>query len=48
MVYVALAANAAIAVIKFIAGTSSGSSALFSEGLHSLVDTGDGLFDRAR
>jgi len=39
----AIAANVAIAITKFIAATLSGSSALFSEGLHSMVDTGDGL-----
>jgi cation diffusion facilitator family transporter len=43
VVYAAIAANVAIAITKFIAATLSGSSALFSEGLHSMVDTGDGL-----
>jgi cation diffusion facilitator family transporter len=43
IVYAAIAANVAIAITKFIAATLSGSSALFSEGLHSMVDTGDGL-----
>jgi cation diffusion facilitator family transporter len=42
-VYAAIGANAAIAVTKFIAAAVGGSSALFSEGLHSIVDTGDGL-----
>lgn len=42
-VYAAIAANAAIAITKFVAAAISGSSALFSEGLHSIVDTGDGL-----
>jgi cation diffusion facilitator family transporter len=42
-VYAALAANAAIAVTKFVAAELGGSSALFSEGLHSVVDTGDSL-----
>ena len=42
IVYAAIAANVAIAITKFIAARLSGSSALFSEGLHSLVDTGDG------
>lgn len=43
VVYAAIAANVAIAITKFIAASLSGSSALFSEGLHSMVDTGDGL-----
>jgi cation diffusion facilitator family transporter len=42
-VYAALAANAAIAITKFVAAEIGGSSALFSEGLHSVVDTGDSL-----
>lgn len=41
--YAAFAANATIAVTKFIAAAVTHSSALFSEGLHSVVDTGDGL-----
>lgn len=39
----AIAANVAIAVIKLIAGRLSGSSAMTAEGIHSLVDTGNGL-----
>jgi cation diffusion facilitator family transporter len=41
--YAAFVANLAIAIIKFVAAALGGSSALFSEGMHSVVDTGDGL-----
>jgi len=41
-VVAAIIGNLAIAVIKFIAGSITGSSAMISEGIHSVVDTGNG------
>lgn len=42
-VYAAIAGNFLVAVTKFAAAGISGSSAMLSEGIHSLVDTGNGL-----
>ncbi len=42
-VIAAVLANIAIGVVKFIAAGISGSSAMISEGIHSIVDSGNGL-----
>ncbi len=41
VIYAALAGNALVSITKFTAALLTGSSAMFSEGVHSLVDTGN-------
>ena len=41
MIIAALLGNSLIAITKFIAASVTSSSAMFSEGIHSLVDTGN-------
>ena len=41
VIYAALVGNSLIAVMKFFAASITGSSAMFSEGIHSVVDTGN-------
>jgi cation diffusion facilitator family transporter len=43
MLYVAIACDIAIATAKFLVAAMTGSSALLTEGVHSLVDTGNEL-----
>ena len=42
-IFAALVGNSLIAVSKFIGAAYTGSSAMFSEGIHSVVDTGNQL-----
>jgi cation diffusion facilitator family transporter len=42
-IYAAIAANVAIAVTKFVVASITGSSAMLSEGIHSAVDTFNGV-----
>jgi cation diffusion facilitator family transporter len=43
VIYAALLGNLAVAVTKFAAAAVSGSSAMLTEGFHSVADTGNGL-----
>lgn len=43
VIFAAIAGNFAIAITKFVASAITGSSAMLAEGVHSVVDTGNGL-----